>query len=184
MGINRGHRINASTQSTTLMTEINQEEQVLISLRQIIRATDIYSRQLSKEVGLTAPQLLILQAIRGLGAVSISKLSEEISLSQATVTNIIDRLESRGIVARHRSTQDRRVVHTTLTEEGTTKVLDAPTPIQDTFSKRFAAYDFASSRFDRFNARFSFKELFALVLLPWLLLSWPFAMNPRLSFVR
>lgn len=120
------------------MTEINQEEQVLISLRQIIRATDIYSRQLSKEVGLTAPQLLILQAIRGLGAVSISKLSEEISLSQATVTNIMDRLESRGLVARHRSTQDRRVVHTTLTEEGTTKVLEAPTPIQDTFSKRFA----------------------------------------------
>ncbi len=123
------------------MPEINQEEQVLISLRQIIRATDIFSRQLSKEVGLTAPQLLILQAIRGLGAVSISKLSEEISLSQATVTNIIDRLEARGLVARHRSTQDRRVVHTTLTEEGTTKVLEAPTPIQDTFSKRFAELD-------------------------------------------
>lgn len=118
--------------------EINQEEQVLISLRQIIRATDIYSRRLSKEVGLTAPQLLILQAIRGLGAVSISKLSNEISLSQATVTNIIDRLESRNLVARHRSTQDRRVVHTTLTEEGAAKVLEAPTPIQDTFSKRFA----------------------------------------------
>jgi DNA-binding MarR family transcriptional regulator len=120
------------------MTEINQEEQVLISLRQIIRATDIYSRKLSKEVGLTAPQLLILQAIRGLGAVSISKLSEEVSLSQATVTNIIDRLESRGIVARHRSTEDKRVVHATLTEEGKSKVSEAPTPIQNTFSKRYA----------------------------------------------
>ena len=45
------------------MTPINQEDQVLINLRQIIRATDLYSRRLSKEVGLTAPQLLILQAI-------------------------------------------------------------------------------------------------------------------------
>lgn len=120
------------------MTEINQEEQVLINLRQIIRATDIYSRRLSKEVGLTAPQLLVLQAIQGLGEVSISKLSQEISLSQATVTNIIDRLESRNLVSRHRSTLDRRVVHTTLTDEGAAKIQEAPTPLQDTFSKRFA----------------------------------------------
>lgn len=120
------------------MIEINQEEQVLINLRQIIRATDIYSRQLNKEVGLTAPQLLILQAIQGLGAVSISRLSQQVSLAQATVTSIIDRLEKRNLVARHRSTEDRRVVHATLTEEGTKKVLEAPTPIQDTFSKRFA----------------------------------------------
>ncbi len=120
------------------MTEINQEEQVLINLRQIIRATDLYSRRLNKELGLTAPQLLILRAIQGLGAVSISKLSQQVSLSQATVTNIIDRLESRALVARHRSTEDRRVVHATLTEAGIAKVLDAPTPIQDMFSKRFA----------------------------------------------
>lgn len=123
------------------MTEINQEQQVLINLRQMIRATDLYSRRLSKEVGLTAPQLLILQAIQSLGAVSISKLSGDVSLSQATVTNIIDRLESRGLVTRHRSTQDRRVVHASLTKDGEKKVLDAPTPIQDTFSKRFAALE-------------------------------------------
>lgn len=123
------------------MTELNQEEQVLVNLRQIIRATDLYSRRLNKEVGLTAPQLLILQAIRGLGDVSISRLSQQVSLAQATVTSIIDRLETRGLVARHRSTEDRRVVHATLTEEGATKVLEAPTPLQDTFSKRFAAID-------------------------------------------
>ncbi len=123
------------------MTEINQEEQVLINLRQIIRATDLYSRRLNKEVGLTAPQLLILQAIQNLGAVSISRLSQEVSLAQATVTSIIDRLEGRKLVARHRSTQDRRVVHATLTEEGQGKVKEAPTPLQDTFSKRFAAIE-------------------------------------------
>ena len=117
------------------MTEINQEDQVLINLRQIIRATDLYSRQLNKEVGLTAPQLLILQAIRGLGAVSISKLSQQVSLSQATVTNIIDRLESRGLVARHRSTEDRRVVHATLTEVGARKVFKNKHVLTTSFPK-------------------------------------------------
>lgn len=123
------------------MTSIKEEQQVLISLRQIIRATDLYSRRLSKTVGLTAPQLLILQAIRELGAVSISKLSTEVSLSQATVTTIIDRLESRRLVTRHRSTQDKRVVHTTLTEQGEAMIQKAPTPLQDVFSTRFAALE-------------------------------------------
>jgi len=123
------------------VTSINQEDQVLISLRQIIRATDLYSRQLSKIAGLTAPQLLILQAIQGLGAVSISKLSTEVSLSQATVTTIINRLESRKLVTRHRSTQDRRVVHTTLTKRGETMIQKAPAPLQDVFSLRFEALE-------------------------------------------
>lgn len=121
------------------MTETTQEEQVLISLRQIIRATDLYSRQLNKKVGLTAPQLLVLKSIRELGAVSISKLSTEVSLSQATVTTILDRLEKRSLIARHRSNQDRRVVHATLTEAGETMITAAPTPLQDTFGKRFTA---------------------------------------------
>jgi DNA-binding MarR family transcriptional regulator len=123
------------------MTTINQEEQVLINLRQIIRATDLYSRKLSKEFGLTAPQLLLLQAIRRLGAVSISKLAAEASLSQATVTTIIDRLEKRGLVTRHRSAADKRVVHATLTDDGDAMASQAPTLLQDLFSRRFTALD-------------------------------------------
>lgn len=113
------------------------KEDVLIAIRKIIRATDLHSRQLTKTVGLTAPQLLVLQAIRGLGAVAISRLSTEVSLSQATVTTIIDRLEKRGFVARQRSEQDKRVVHALLTDSGRQAVDSAPTPLQEAFSIRF-----------------------------------------------
>ena len=51
---------------------MSQEVDVLITIRKIIRATDLYSRQLSKKSGLTAPQLLVLQAIQEMGAVAIS----------------------------------------------------------------------------------------------------------------
>jgi len=64
-------------------------------------------------------------------------LSTKVSLSQATVTNILDRLESRGLIARHRSHSDKRVVHATLTEEGETKIATAPKPLQDVFSAAF-----------------------------------------------
>lgn len=113
------------------------KEDVLIAIRKIIRATDIHSRQLTKSVGLTAPQLLVMQAIMGLGAVAISRLSSEVSLSQATVTTIIDRLEGRGYLARQRSEKDKRVVHALLTDRGREALENAPTPLQEAFSIRF-----------------------------------------------
>lgn len=123
------------------MNQSDQEDQVLVNLRKIIRATDLYSRRLSKQVGLTTPQLLILQAIRALSAVSIKTLSNEVALSQATVTTIIDRLEARGLVTRQRSTVDKRVVHPALTALGESMLEQAPTPLQDLFRTQFAALE-------------------------------------------
>ena len=67
-------------------------DQVLMCLRRVIRATDLHSRRLAKISGLTAPQILLLQAIRKLEGAAIRQLADEVSLSQATVTNILDRL--------------------------------------------------------------------------------------------
>ncbi|WP_105103338.1 MarR family winged helix-turn-helix transcriptional regulator [Microbulbifer pacificus] len=112
-------------------------EEVLTTLRRLIRATDLHSRQLVKTAGLTAPQLLLMQAIREHGQVTIGALAKEISLSQATVTTILDRLEKRGLVYRERSEEDKRKVHAYLTEKGMEIIRDAPTPLQDHFVKQF-----------------------------------------------
>ncbi len=112
-------------------------DEVLVALRRIMHATDLYSKKLSKTAGLTAPQLLILQAVRDLGDVTIGTLARHISLSQATVTTILDRLEKRGLVYRERSTVDKRKVHAHLTESGQQVLEDAPTPLQLSFTQRF-----------------------------------------------
>jgi DNA-binding MarR family transcriptional regulator len=117
-----------------LMTKI---EEVLIALRRVIRATDLHSKHLSKTSGLTAPQILLLQAVRTHGGDTIGKISEEISLSQATVTTIIDRLEGRELIYRERSTTDKRKVHVHLTEKGEEILRTAPTPLQEHFAKQF-----------------------------------------------
>jgi DNA-binding MarR family transcriptional regulator len=39
-------------------------------------------------------------------------------VSQASATGIVDRMEQRGLVARHRDDDDRRVVRVALTDEG------------------------------------------------------------------
>lgn len=112
-------------------------EDVLVALRRIMRATDLYSKRLSKTAGLTAPQLLILQAIRELGDVTIGTVSRHVSLSQATVTTILDRLEARGLTYRQRSTVDKRKVHAHLTDAGLGVLEGAPTPLQMAFTQRF-----------------------------------------------
>jgi len=114
-------------------------DEVLVALRRVIRATDLHSKRLSKNAGLTAPQLLIMRTIRDLGQVTIGTIADKVSLSQATVTTILDRLELRKLVYRVRSTQDKRKVHAHLTEAGGEILARAPNPLQEDFIKKYQA---------------------------------------------
>lgn len=116
---------------------MNPIEEVLISLRRVIRATDLHSKHLAKTTGLTAPQMLLLQTIRNRGQLSISELANIMSLSQATVTSILDRLEKRNLTFRERSTTDKRKVHVHLTPEADNVLKEAPIPLQEHFTRQF-----------------------------------------------
>ena len=112
-------------------------DELLVSLRKIMRAADLHSQKLMKESGLTAPQLLVMQAIEREGAPSTSTLARQISVSQATMTRIIDRLERAGLVKREKSTTDKRVINVGLTDAGRTKLESAPEPLQAEFLREF-----------------------------------------------
>jgi len=104
------------------------EDQVLVALRQIIRSIDIHSRTLVKYYGLTGPQLVVLQEISKHDEITPGRLAEAVSLSQATVTGILDRLKKRGLIARRRSETDRRRVLVSITLEAV-RMLDTGPPI-------------------------------------------------------
>lgn len=112
-------------------------EELLVSLRQVIRAIDIHSRQLNKQSGLTGPQLMVMQNIAMLETPLAKDIAKEIALSAATVTTIIDRLESRALVIRTRSETDKRKVHLSLSESGKALLSGSPKPLQDHFIKRY-----------------------------------------------
>ena len=116
---------------------LNSIEEVLVALRRVIRATDLHSKHLAKTTGLTTPQILLLQTIREKGEVTIGELASEVSLSQATVTSILDRLEKRELVFRERSTEDKRKVHAYLTDQAYETLKEAPIPLQDQFARQF-----------------------------------------------
>ncbi|MFS1523167.1 MarR family winged helix-turn-helix transcriptional regulator [Microbulbifer sp. 2304DJ12-6] len=117
---------------------MNRIEEVLVALRRVIRATDLHSKFLAKTCGLTAPQILLLQTIRDKNEVTIGKLANEVSLSQATVTTILDRLEKRNLVYRERSAQDKRKVHAHLTDDALEVLKNAPIPLQEHFTRQFS----------------------------------------------
>lgn len=119
--------------------QYGEADQVLRALRQIIHAIDIQSKKTAKETGLTGPQFVVLKAVADLGEVTTRALAQHVSLSQPTVTIMLDRLEQRGFVERYRSETDRRIVHTRLTETGKRTVRNAPPLLQDKFMTGFGA---------------------------------------------
>lgn len=116
---------------------MEKHEEVLISIRQIIRAIDLHSKKLSKESGLTGPQLILMRSIQELGDVTIRQLSDHTNMSQATATTILDRLERNGLVQRVRNSKDKRKVHAHLTDLGKNVLDNAPTPLQQSFITKF-----------------------------------------------
>jgi len=115
----------------------NINHQVLKTIRQIIRAVDIQSKKLVKRFGLTGPQLVIIKELENGQEISIGDLAKNVSLSQATVTNIIERLETKGYVTRIKSSQDKRRVIVKPTDKIQSILDQNPSLFQDYFIKRF-----------------------------------------------
>jgi DNA-binding MarR family transcriptional regulator len=117
------------------MSHLSIEDQVIAALRRITRAIDLHSRGLMQAIGLTAPQLAALQAVERLQPITMGALAKSIHLSQATLTGILTRLESRKLISRERSGTDRRTVVVKLTSEGIAVLETAPSLLQDRFRR-------------------------------------------------
>ncbi|QTH64662.1 winged helix-turn-helix transcriptional regulator [Psychrosphaera ytuae] len=112
-------------------------EELLVAIRRVIRAIDLRSKKLSKDVGITGPQLLVLQELKADPGITAKRVSDLVNLSQATVTSILDRLENKQLISRVRSESDRRRIALYLTETGEKTLNDAPRSMEDSFIERF-----------------------------------------------
>lgn len=152
------------------MEDVEDYAPILTAIRRITRAIDLHSKRLVKRSGLTVPQLLVMQSILRHGKIAIGVIANDVSLSQGTVTAIVDRLERQGMVRRERSGSDKRVVHVCLTLEGQTKLEEAPEPIQAGFVREFRMLSdweqhMLISAFDRVAVMMNAEELDAAPIL-------------------
>ncbi len=98
------------------MAETNQNYELIKLVR---RVTKYFKQEIHKQmgdIGFTPPQGMLIGALMKKGPCKVSDLSDMLSLSNSTVSGIIDRLEKSGQLTRIRSDEDRRVVMVDLTE--------------------------------------------------------------------
>ena len=119
------------------MTEPDRSDELLLNLKRIIRAVDRHSQALKKLHGLTVPQLLVLRALESGQEIGVTEVARSVSLSPPTVTNILDRLEARGLVTRRRAEADKRKVIVTASEPALQILATRPSLLQVEFVDRF-----------------------------------------------
>jgi DNA-binding MarR family transcriptional regulator len=110
-----------------------REDEILRSLRRVIRAVDLYSRKLIIDFGLSGPQLMCLKVLDQQGSLSTGELAAEMSLTAATVCGILDRLEGRELIVRERQLDDKRRVNVRLSAAGRAVIERAPPSLQERF---------------------------------------------------
>lgn len=75
-------------------------------------------RQVFSEFGLTEQQWRVLRVLWERGSVPLSSLASATLIPAPSLVGVVDRLTRNGLVARERSTGDRRVVYIHATEQG------------------------------------------------------------------
>ena len=113
-------------------------DESLIALRRILRATELYARDLAQAAGVTPAQLRVLQIVGEKKDPTAKTLATQMGVSQATVTALVDKLVARGLVSRLTSAQDRRQTNITLTNQGKDVLEEAPDALQQRYVRAFA----------------------------------------------
>ena len=118
---------------------MNISDEVLRNLRKIIRAIDLYSKKMMTQYGLTGSQALIMrELLHSEHNLSISVLSKRVSLSHATVTDILNRLQRNKLVLRERDEKDKRRILVGLSPEGHALISKIPSLLQEDFLNQFS----------------------------------------------
>ena len=103
------------------------------TLRAFLRAFTLVEplqRELAASHGISLGDLYAVRVLARLGEVPVSRYGAELGVPRSTITNLVDRLEHAGLVARVASPSDRRVTLVRLTETGQDAV-EARTRISD-----------------------------------------------------
>ena len=125
------------------MSNPDRTDASLIAIRRILRATELYARDLAQSARLTPSQLRVLQIVAGKPDESSTpkELAVQMGLSQATITTLVDKLVARGMVTRVRSETDRRQTNVVITEAGHATIDNAPDALQQKYVRAFMALE-------------------------------------------
>lgn len=95
------------------------ENQVCFALVTAARNVVSIYRPILEPLGLTHPQYLVMLALWESSPRSLRELADQLALEPATLSPLVKRLETQGLVTRARRAHDERVLDVALTASGT-----------------------------------------------------------------
>lgn len=115
----------------------NREEEVFLSLQ---RTASLLMTALARDLkahDLTPAQYNLLRILRGAGseALTCGEIGERLVSPGPDVTRLLDRLEQRGLLARERDPEDRRIVRARITDEGLAVLARLDAPVEKTMTR-------------------------------------------------
>ena len=110
--------VNANTQST------------LTSIRQLVRVLRLSAQRTQAAAGISAAQLFVLQQLAAGAALSLTEIAERTLTDRSSAADVVERLQTQGLVDRAVDARDRRRAAIRITDAGR-RILrrspDAPT---------------------------------------------------------
>ncbi|ONM47575.1 MarR family winged helix-turn-helix transcriptional regulator [Nocardia donostiensis] len=94
------------------------DRQVCFALAVANRAVLAVYRPLLEPLGLTHPQYLVMLALWGEAPMSVKNIAEAIQLDSATLSPLLKRLQTAGLITRSRGPHDERTLVVDLTDAG------------------------------------------------------------------
>ena len=89
------------------------------------------SRQAIKGTGVTPRMVGLLRHLAGSGPLTLGELVTHLGLSKSAVTELVDRVEAKGLTSRIRDDRDRRKVFLWLTDQGRQVVSETVTVLEE-----------------------------------------------------
>ena len=97
---------------------LSLEQQICYAMHTTVRAFDAVYRDLLAEHDLSYPQYIALMAVGEHGPLTVTRLGELMRLDSGTLSPLLKRMESAGLVARVRDPLDERRVLVSVTTAG------------------------------------------------------------------
>ncbi len=113
--------------------------QVLKKFRIIYGSVRQHFRDVERTCGVSGSQLWVMQEIANTAGIGVSELAERLSIHQSTCSQLVEKLVSRKLVVKERSTEDQRRVGLRLTEDAAKLIKNAPGPAEGVLPEALGA---------------------------------------------
>jgi DNA-binding MarR family transcriptional regulator len=130
MALDTNQSRNDRSRPTDTMTAMDHSLsfEALKRFRMVFRAVQQHSLRVEQRCGLTSAQLWAMSELAARPGQRVSELAHAMSIHASTASNLLDKLERKGLIEKQRQRDDQRVVLLTATPAGLNLLELAPSP--------------------------------------------------------